>query len=361
MLYKNKQNCNYSDIKKVKFLIGMFLLICFTLIFCSSSLQSSEVISITAVGDMVFPYYFENWQNHFSELINYFNSDLNLGNLEGPITNSTVSTKNSSSSKMFAFKFSPEITPKILKYLNFHGVLVSNNHSFDYGEKGFNDTLNYLKKVQIEPIGLKNNVTKFIRGNKKIAIIGFYYSSKFNDLRDINFSSYFVKKVKEDNDFVIVFFHGGTEGQNAKFVYNKTEYFGNENRGNIFAFAHAVIDAGADLVLGSGPHILRGFELYKGKFIAYSLGNFVASGGLSVKGELSLSSIFQCNYDLNTNQFLRGKIIPIDLSSKNPRLDLSKRSIPFLKLLTNQIYKDNFNSSPNIDIDADGNIFIVSK
>ncbi len=361
MSNKNRFNFYYFEIKKIKILPVLFLIFFFLFVFFSFSLQSSDTISILAVGDMVFPFYFENWENCFSEISNYFNSDLNLGNLEGPITNSTVSTKNSSSSKMFAFKFSPEITPKILKYLNFSGVLVSNNHSYDYGEKGFNDTLNYLKKVQIEPIGLKYNAAQFIRFNKKIAVIGFYYNSKFNDLRDINLSSSFVKKVKSNNDFVIVFFHGGTEGANAKYVYNKTEFFGNENRGNIFAFAHAVIDAGADLVLGSGPHILRGFELYKGKFIAYSLGNFVASGGLSVKGELSNSCILQCIYNLNTNTFIKGKIIPIDLSSKNPKLDLSKRSIPFLRLLTNQIYKDNYNSNQNIEIDDDGNIFILSK
>lgn len=358
MLKLNKKN--YNMISRLKLFLSTLLILSLSILSFYSFFQyETNILNISAVGDMVFPYYFENWQYHFSEIKNFFNSDLNLGNLEGPITNYNVSTKNSSSSKMFAFKFSPETTPIILKYLNFNGLLVSNNHSYDYGEKGFSDTIKYLKQVQIEPIGLKYAITQFIKKEKKIGIVGFYYSSKFNDLRDINSAVSLIKKAKENNDFVIVFFHGGTEGANAKFVYNKTEYFGNENRGNIFAFCHAVIDAGADFVIGSGPHILRGFELYKGKLIAYSLGNFVASGGLSNKGELSLSCILQCNYDLNSDNFISGKIIPIELSTKNPRLDPNKNSISFIRFLTKQIYRDNFNSDPNIKIDDDGNILIV--
>lgn len=337
----------------IKFYLSLIIIGCFLFLY---SFQNENLLSITAVGDMVFPYNYQNGFDLFKDLVKFFNSDINLGNLEGPITTSTVSTKNTSSGKMFAFKFSPQIIPDLLKYIGFHGVLVSNNHANDYGEKGFNDTIKYLKEKEIEPIGIKYSITQITRKEKRIGIVGFYYSSKFNDLRDLKFSASLVKKAKENNDFVIVFFHGGTEGSNAKFVYNRTEYFGNENRGNIFAFAHLMIDYGADLVLGSGPHILRGFELYKNKFIAYSLGNFVSSGGLSNKGELSLSCILNLYFDLNSNSFLYGNIIPIDLSTKNPVYDNEKKSIPFLRVLTNQIYRDNFGKNPDLLIDDDGKI-----
>lgn len=335
-------------------IISMLFLIAFTFYNYSFIQSANNEISILSVGDMVFPYNFENYKNHFSTLVQYFNNDLNLGNLEGPITYYDKPAKNTSSGKMFVFRFSPDIVPELLKYLNFHGVLISNNHANDYGSIGFNDTLKYLKQVDIQAIGLKFNINQFIIKNKKIGVIGFYYSSQFNDLRDLTFSSNIIKKAKENNDMVIVFFHGGTEGANAKYVYNKTEYFGNENRGNIFAFCHLAIDSGADLVLGSGPHILRGLEIYKGKLIAYSLGNFVASGGLSVSGELSISCILISKYDLNTLNLISARIIPIDLSTKNPKYDNDKKAINFLRYLSNQIYKDNFNRLPNFIIDDEG-------
>lgn len=339
---------------KLFFIISILLSLIFISEFYSDEINK---ISILAVGDMVFPYYYENGIENFTELHGYFNNDLNLGNLEGPITYSNTPSKNTSSGKMFVFRFSPDIVPNLLKYLNFKGVLVSNNHANDYGEKGFTDTLKYLKNVDIEPIGLKYHISQLFIKNRKIALVGFYYNSNFNDLRDITTCSALIKKAKQFNDMVIVFFHGGSEGTNAKYVYNKTEYFGNENRGNIFAFCHSAIDSGADLVLGSGPHILRGLELYKSKLIAYSLGNFVASGGLSNKGELSISCILTCNYDLITNNFLEGKILPIDLTSKNPRIDKEKKAIAFIKNLTNQIYIDNFKKNPDIYINDDGSFY----
>jgi|YNPMSStandDraft_2_1061718.scaffolds.fasta_scaffold00001_99 hypothetical protein len=337
-------------------LIILSILLFSIFLFYSSNNENEFILSVTSVGDMVFPYDLNNI-NIFDELYDYFKSDINLGNLEGPITDSSKSTKNISSGKYFAFKFSPQITPLILKKFNFSGVLISNNHTFDYGEEGFKDTIKYLKEVNIEPIGLKDSYTQIKIKNKKIAIIGFYTNSRFNDLRDLTFSSSFIKKIKESNDFIIIFFHGGTEGANAKYVYNKTEYFGNENRGNIFAFAHTAIDSGADLVIGSGPHILRGFEIYKNKLIAYSLGNFIPAGGLSVKGELSMSCILESFYDLKTNSFIKAKIIPIDLSTKYPKIDNTNKVINFLRELTKQIYIDNYKKDPDIIIDNDGFIF----
>lgn len=340
--------------------IFLFFIFIFSFInFLSFDQSLEQLITISAVGDMVFPYYFENGKKLFQDLVQYFDKDLNLGNLEGPITYLNQPAKNISSGKMFAFRFSPDIIPDLLKFLNFSAVLVANNHSYDYGEKGFSDTLKYLKEYSIEAIGLKSSIKEFTIKGKKIGIVGFYYGSRFNDLKDIPASKNLIKKAKENFDFVIVLFHGGSEGADAKYVYNRTEYFGNENRGNVFAFSHAVIDAGADLVLGSGPHILRGLELYKGKLIAYSLGNFVASGGLSAKGELSISCILSCKYDLTTNNFIEGKIIPIDLINKNPQYDQSKKSIYFLRTLTNQIYKDNYNSIPDITITDEGLIRLI--
>ena len=94
-------------------------------------------------------------------------------------------------------------------------------------------------------------------------------------------------------DLVVVAIHAGAEGSTATHVPHGTEYFLGENRGNSRAFAHAVINAGADLVVGSGPHVLRGVEQYHGHLIAYSLGNFAGFKNFTLGGTLSLSGILR--------------------------------------------------------------------
>ena len=103
--------------------------------------------------------------------------------------------------------------------------------------------------------------------------------------------------MKSENDFVIVIFHGGAEGADKSTVPEKEEWVGNENRGNVALVARTAIDAGADLVLGSGPHVLRKIEIYKDSPIAYSLGNFVGASKLITKGVLAYSGIFTATLD----------------------------------------------------------------
>ena len=94
---------------------------------------------------------------------------------------------------------------------------------------------------------------------------------------------------KKRADIVIVSFHGGAEGTDQQHVPNHTEIFAGEARGNLPAFAHTVIDAGASLVLGHGPHVMRGLEMYKDHLICYSLGNFATYGMFSLKAETAIS------------------------------------------------------------------------
>ena len=86
------------------------------------------------------------------------------------------------------------------------------------------------------------------------------------------------------HDIVIVSFHGGAEGNGAEMLPFAREIFAGEDRGNVVEFAHAMVDAGADLVLGHGPHVVRPMELYRDRLIAYSLGNFATYYGISVEG-----------------------------------------------------------------------------
>ena len=91
----------------------------------------------------------------------------------------------------------------------------------------------------------------------------------------------------------MVAIHAGAEGSDQIHVPHGAEYFLGENRGNSRAFTHAAIDAGADLVVGSGPHVIRGVEWYHHRLIAYSTGNFAGYHNFSLGGTLSLSAIFR--------------------------------------------------------------------
>src|SRR4029079_4437742 len=88
-------------------------------------------------------------------------------------------------------------------------------------------------------------------------------------------------------DLVVVTMHAGAEGSDHQHVRPGNECFLGENRGNSVAFAHSVVRAGADLVVGTGPHVLRGMEWYRGRLIAYSLGNFAGYDVFSLGGPLS--------------------------------------------------------------------------
>ena len=102
-----------------------------------------------------------------------------------------------------------------------------------------------------------------------------------------------MRKAAAQADIVVVAMHAGAEGSGATHVPHGTETFLGENRGDSRRFSHAVIDAGADLVVGSGPHVIRGLERYHGRLIAYSLGNFAGYKNFGTGGTLSLSAILR--------------------------------------------------------------------
>jgi hypothetical protein len=116
-----------------------------------------------------------------------------------------------------------------------------------------------------------------------------------------------IHRLKANSDVVIVSFHGGGEGTDYEHVPLATEMFKGENRGDLRAFTHAAIDAGADVVLGNGPHVSRAMELYKNRLIAYSLGNFVTYKGVSVSGVCGLAPLLKLRIN-KRGEFLNGQI-----------------------------------------------------
>ena len=119
-----------------------------------------------------------------------------------------------------------------------------------------------------------------------------------------------VRMLADTCDIVIVSFHGGAEGADFQHVPKTDEIFHGEDRGDVYNFAHTMIDNGADVVFGHGPHVTRAIEVYKDRFISYSLGNFCTYGRFNLAGPNGLAPIVKINVD-TTGKFLSGRIIPV--------------------------------------------------
>ncbi len=264
----------------------------------------------------------------FKSVENYFkNSDINFANLEGAIANTnTQSSKRSKNS--YSFRMPPYMANRIAE-AGFNIVAVANNHSRDFGDKGYKQTQEYLKNEEIKIVGnILNTATIIEIKNKKIGFLAFYYFSYANNsIQDITSAKALVEKTKKECDFLVVSFHGGAEGGNMFRVPKETEIFYGENRGDVYKFARAVSDAGADLIIGHGPHVLRAMEIYNNSFIAYSLGNFVGYKQFSLAGNNGISAILQIT--LNDNLKIdSAKVIPIKLINGGiPSVDYSNEAI----------------------------------
>lgn len=264
----------------------------------------------------------------FKSVENYFkNSDINFANLEGAIANTnTQSSKRSKNS--YSFRMPPYMANRIAE-AGFNIVAVANNHSRDFGDKGYKQTQEYLKNAEIKIVGnILNTATIIEIKNKKIGFLAFYYFSYANNsIQDITSAKALVEKTKKECDFLVVSFHGGAEGGNMFRVPKETEIFYGENRGDVYKFARAVSDAGADLIIGHGPHVLRAMEIYNNSFIAYSLGNFVGYKQFSLAGNNGISAILQIT--LNNNLKINSaKVIPIKLIKGGiPSVDSSNEAI----------------------------------
>lgn len=201
-------------------------------------------------------------------------ADIKLANLEGPITNfESISIKDN----RMRFTISPDFLKPLKDYFNI--LSLANNHMLDWGEEGFGQSKEFLTQSGIEFFGDYKNrsqeISKIIEKNRiKIGFVG-YHALISNDISEI------VKEItnlKTQTDFIIVFTHWGREYEIEPLFKQKEQ-------------ARAFIDAGADLVLGSHPHVIGPVEIYKDKFIFYSLGNFIfdqyfsqaTMEGLSVK------------------------------------------------------------------------------
>ncbi|HAF46016.1 MAG TPA: metallophosphatase [Gallionellaceae bacterium] len=247
-------------------------------------------------------------------------ADIAFGNLEGVLSERGETTKTPGGGRQFAFRM-PSRYSALLRDEGFDIMNVANNHAYDFGESGFRDTLMNLKASGIAYVGPRDHLATLSVRGLNVAMLGFSYSSRFPSVFDLEQNTELVRQAKSGGAYVIVTFHAGAEGPAAIWHEDKEEMFFGENRGNVVAFARAMVDAGADLVVGHGPHVLRAVECYKDRPIAYSLGNFVGVGGLSAKKMAAVSALLEVT--VNTDGILQSlELVSLRFNEqKLPELD----------------------------------------
>ncbi len=323
---------------------------------------SNEPITIAAVGDIMLGSTYPNESrmppNDGADELKQVTpilsaADIAFGNLEGPMLEGGVSAKCSpTSTRCFAFRV-PTRYGKYLKDAGFDILNLANNHAGDFGDNGRASTRKVLDDLGLKHSGSDRSaqfatVTLDVKG-RKVTFVSFAHNNIALNLNDVETARQVVSQAKKRSDLVVVSYHGGAEGTGAQHVPYNTEIFVGEARGNLRVFTHAVIDSGADLVLGHGPHVMRGMEIYKGRLIAYSLGNFATYGWFQLAAETALSEILEVKLGAD-GKFISGKIHPVKQEGRGgPQLDPSKAAIPLLRNLSNA---DFAGSAPKIADDG---------
>jgi hypothetical protein len=289
---------------------------------------AGATVTIAAVGDIVMGSGSNlppgGGRTFFDDVDQALAAKVVLGNLEGTLSRGGTSKCGSGGSpNCYAFQTPPSYA-RWLKRAGFTVLNLANNHAYDYGETGLKQTLKALNGQRLKHTGRPGEIAYQDVGPVRVAILGFATYPWSQSLLDIPGAKRFVRKAAANADIVVVTFHGGAEGSDKTHVPNGTEYFLGENRGSLRAFSHAVVDAGADLVVGHGPHVLRGMEFYKGRLIAYSMGNFGGYGVFSLSGVLSVSGILKVTLR-GDGTWVRGRLVATRLVGEGvPALDPSE-------------------------------------
>lgn len=233
---------------------------------------------------------------------------VSFGNLEGVLLTSVGTVKTCSDPKVcYAFKM-PDHYVNYLAEVGFNLLSLANNHVRDFGSVGTANTIRVLKEVGIHHAGLEEcPFTTFEKDGINYGFAAFAPNTGTIKINDYANARKIISHLDTVCDIVIVSFHGGAEGSTKKHITQDKEIFLGEDRGNPYEFARVAIDAGADIVFGHGPHVTRAIDIYKDRFIAYSLGNFATYGRFNLSGPNGISPIIELDVDTN-GKFLKGKI-----------------------------------------------------
>lgn len=277
-------------------------------------------------------------------------ADLTFANLEGPFLDGGTSTKCSpNSTSCYAFR-TPTVYGRYLTEAGIDFASVANNHAQDFGEEGRTSTMEMLDRLGIHHSGRAGTFASFTANGLRVALAAFHTADHSNYVNDEPGAARFIERIAADHDVVIVSFHGGAEGGRLHVPAGRETFLG-EDRGDLRLFTHTVVDAGADLVIGHGPHVPRGVEVYRGRLIAYSLGNFATYGRFTIRGATALAPVLEVELD-STGAFEGGRILAArQVGEGVPEPDPSGEVVRTIRDLS----REDFPTSEAV-VEADGRI-----
>ena len=278
------------------------------------------------------------------------NADLTFGNLEGVLLNQGGIAKTCRDPKVCYVFRTPENYVQNLINAGFDVMSLANNHSGDFGDIGKKRSIKALETAGIEQAGQSTKpFVIFEKAGIKFGVAAFAPNSGCANINDLYEAKRIIRQLDSLTDIIIVSFHGGAEGPQHEHVPRKNEVFYGENRGDVYQFAHQLIDEGADIVLGHGPHVTRAIEVYKNRFIAYSLGNFCTYGGINVSGINGLAPIIKV-YTNSKGDFYKAQITSVKQTFYGPvTIDPEKQVLKRMQQLTRQDFPES-----RIEIDEHG-------
>ena len=321
--------------------------------------KSALRISIAAVGDMMLGTDYP--QNHLpdDDGVGFLaavtpalsSADIAFGNLEGVLVDGGEPAKKCKNpSACYLFR-SPTRYARYYRDAGFDVLSLANNHARDFGEEGRTSTMQALDAVGIHHSGREGDFASIESGELRVAVLAYAVTKESNMMLDYELAESTVREFAASHDVVVVTFHGGAEGVGAtNLPFAEEEYYG-EPRGDVVLFARGMVDAGADLVIGHGPHVVRAVERYKDRLIAYSLGNFATYYGISVAGIKGIAPILKTTLD-GEGRFIEGEIIStIQLRPAGPSIDDQQRALKLIRDLSIEDF-----SKPGIRFYSDGRI-----
>jgi poly-gamma-glutamate capsule biosynthesis protein CapA/YwtB (metallophosphatase superfamily) len=275
-------------------------------------------VTLTAVGDMMLgitPVLPPDPASYFAAVEPELRhgAQIVFGNLEGTLTTATASKCGAGpSSDCFAFRNPPSYA-RYFKKAGFTVLNDANNHSHDFGAAGQAQTVRSIHAAGMAQTGLPGEITRVTANGIPVAFVAFAPYDYTASLLDLPAARALIGQAARQAQIVVVYMHAGAEGSDADHVTGREETFLGEDRGNPEAFAHMAIDAGASLVIASGPHVLRGMQFYRGHLIAYSLGNFAGYHNFAIEGDLTMSAILRVTLS-SSGRFEKARLYPVQLS-----------------------------------------------
>jgi hypothetical protein len=298
-------------------------------------------ITVAAVGDIMMGSDYpsprlprQGGRHLLSQAAPFFRAaDLAIANLEGPLFEGGEPLKTAVERRSYVFRTPPSFAQN-LKDAGISMVSLANNHALDFGRPGILSTKRALTQAGVAFSGKGGEVAELTVRGLRVGILSLSFGAP---PRSIVYPAEALKEIAQVSrryDILILSIHAGAEGRGALHVTPGMERFLNEPRGDLVRFAHDAIDRGAALVVAHGPHVPRALELYQGRLVAYSLGNFATYGGVSVVGESGYAPILTVNLAPD-GSFLKGAIHSfLQRPASPPVPDPKQRALKLIKRLS---------------------------